>query len=1524
MNMFVTALIFIYCGLSQTDAIPCPVSCYGCDNSYHGNNQYRDSDSKVINCVVYPDQKRPVTNDKVANKAYLSLHRYALVSQRRSVIEKKKRRLLGLIDSNVNSTLPNLAILHLHHNQITELSSKSFPRCPSLTELDFTDNRIETVEEGLFSSYRFPKLRYLKLGHNEIKSVGIKIGLPSLIELHVSKNRILNITKTMVHFAMPNLTKIVADHNLIETVEKGSFDYLKNLKFINLHKNPLTNFTVFTDSFDRNIKLDENFLDLRCECTKNFNNQANKQVVCNNPRGCAFCKRGKSKEFYYASFSSFVDLGTYCVSLIKTLKKPKIEYVNHTNLLPQNCTSNNGEQNKEHSNKVLFELDKSVSCNASPSTVLCHIFEYTNLWSETESVTIRNLNNKNESSNIESCSKNDFDLINIHEYSKVFPSLKLLDIQHSIAKRLHYTHNSSLAQSLQTLLLNNNRIGPRISTYNFPDCKNLKRFEIANNSIDSIDYYLFRRNFPNLEYLVLDGNNIKFVDFSLSLPKLIKVSFQNNKIKGLDKRVFRSTPSLKHIDLRRGNLLNNFTITKDLRDVDLHFVAHNYHVNSLDFHCECYSGKTPKMGNWGWSNRSDAEQKKCLNPSGCSVCKYAGSDKQDAYFKQVSINGDLSEFDNLCAPDVSRFGRFGVEPTVDLRGMTVDQNVVGSVRLLDLSSVGCGPDFVISNMTVGIKNTETLVMKNNSIGPDLRKFQFPQLLNLNIANFNNNSISSIERDLFTEKFPNVEIISFAHNRISSFHFNLKNLQLLRALHFPGNLLGPRLSCSGFGPLAGVDFLDFSLNEIETIDENYFTECFPILRKVLLDKNKIVAFNFDFSRLPVKTISIKENQLITIQEEKLKHTPNLKHLNLENNVNLEGITITEDLREVRIAFSQNLTSSSMNFQCRCTEGNFKSWYVNSEKLKREQRCFNPFGCSSCEITEEIVSTSGSRKQSIAFSQVRFGNVLAGNVLKPCAAEENYFGRLENIAVVNMHKILADNLMDIAEILPLSSKKIHTLAASNQKRTMKSLIYLNMHNNSIGPIVRKSHFPLYNKLVSMILSKNNLSFIEHRFFETICPKIKGLWLSENNLHSLINVHFKNLLILDLNDNRFGNHLGNNSLPDIESLETLHIAGNRIGSIGYSFFTERFPNLTELRLDRNDIRFMDFNLDIGRLKRLYLQGNRLGPYLTHSAKMSKNITHLDLSKNGIEFIRNAFFSTKLPNLEYLWLNGNKIEMFDLRLELPKLSFFSIANNSMTGVRSDAFYSTKLVRSLNLHEGNQIEVYHVDLSNSNLTDLVSEAYRVANSVSLDASSNLLGNYLNVSKSPVCVHARSLNLQNNGIERVEKNFFSLNFPKLESLNLARNKLVVVDFDLNLPLLSYISFYRNRVRNIEEWTYRDAPSLNRMTMRHNHMLSGFKLTRNLQGAEIAFDAVGMGFNCQCKPGRGEELVDFSGWGWESGDEQKCLNEDGCSQCTMTYDDASMYYYVDFHQTPFNERVRYGKVCPPDTTLFGNFTVEPVT
>ena len=53
-----------------------------------------------------------------------------------------------------------------------------------------------------------------------------------------------------------------------------------------------------------------------------------------------------------------------------------------------------------------------------------------------KNVTIRNLNNKNEPSKIESCSKNDFDLINIHDYSQVFPSLKLLDIQNIEAELL--------------------------------------------------------------------------------------------------------------------------------------------------------------------------------------------------------------------------------------------------------------------------------------------------------------------------------------------------------------------------------------------------------------------------------------------------------------------------------------------------------------------------------------------------------------------------------------------------------------------------------------------------------------------------------------------------------------------------------------------------------------------------------------------------------------------------------------------------------------------------------------------------------------------------------------------------------------------------------------------------------------------------------------------------------------------------------------------------------------------------------
>ena len=1524
------ALIFVYGYLLQTNAIPCPLSCYDCNNSYHGNNPYKDANNKTINCIVYPDQNHPVKSQHITNQAYLNLHRYSLIEHDHKIIEKKKRHLLGLINSEMNTTLPKLIIMHLQHNLITDLNSKNFPRCPQLIEFDITDNRIETIEDNLFSSYFFPKLRLLKLGHNKITNIDVNIGLPHLLELHLSKNKIVSLSNTMISSAMRNLTKIVADHNLINTVEKFFFDNMKNLKIINLHNNPLTNFTVFTDLFNKNIKLDKNSLNIRCQCEIIGNHSTNDQVVCNNPRGCAFCLRNNKHGLFYASYSTLVDLDNYCVSRKYGFRKPQIEYANPTNFLPQYCTSSPVEPT------VSFELVKSVSCNASSSKFLCDVLKYSNLWRETENITIQNVTEIGKSPINKNCDNYEFDSINIHDYSKIFPALKILDIQHSKTRRLFLKHGLSLAPTLQTVLLNNNKIGPHIFTSNFPYCKNLKRLEIANNSIDSIDKYLFTTNFPNLEYLVLDGNNIKYVDFSLSLLKLVKVSLFDNAINGLDKSVFKNTPSLKQVDLRRGNLLSNFSVTKDLIDVDIYFIMHDFHVNSLGFHCQCYEnhpGETPKWGNWGWSSHTDAEKQKCLNPSGCSVCRYTNANEyeNDAYFKQVSFGSDLSKFNNdrhFCPPDVSKMGRFGIEPTVDLSGKDVDQNIIGSIKRLDLSSMNAS-DFVISNRTIGIKNIETLVMKNSNIGPELRKFQFPKFLNLATANFENNSISKIEQDLFTENFPSIRIISLAHNFISSLHFDLENLQQLSTLHLQNNLFGPNLNCSEFGILAGIEFLDLSFNEIETINENYFTS-FPNIKRLRLDGNKIKVFSFYFSHLPIENISLKNNKIRTIEEDKLEYTPKLRFLNLEGNVNLEGITITEDLKNVKITFSENLTSSKMNFQCRCTTGNFDSWYVKGNELKTYQRCLNPFGCSSCQVIEESVSHSGSRDQTIAFSQVPAGHLLTGNIVEPCAADTNYFGQLKNIESVSLHRIAADPLLQEVKILAFNSKGIYNLEESRQTHSMKSLIYLNMHNNSIGPSLRINNFPEYTKLVNLDLSKNNLSTIDDGFFETVCPNIKLMLLSQNNLSSLGIMNLKQLSMLDLSKNSFGNRLGKNSLPVLQNLNNLNIAGNGIETIDYNFFTERFPNLTKLRLDQNSIRIINFNLDIPNLTKLYLQSNKLGPYLSYSAPISNNLTHLDLSSNGIEWIRNDFFSTRIPNLEYLWLNGNKIEMFDIKLELPKLLTFSIANNSMIGCKRDAFSSTKLLKNLIVHEGNSIVIYHVDLSNRSLTDLVSGAgaYEIPHSVSLDVSSNFLGHYLNTSKSPRCVHAKSLNLENNGIERIEKDFFSLNFPNLESLDLARNKLIAVDFDLNLAYLSYITFYRNHLIYIEDWTISQALSLSHLTLMHNHKLSGFNLTKNLQGVELIFDAVGMDFNCQCKPGNDDDLVsvDYSGWGWNTYEERsngRCLNENGCSQCRMIYDDDHMYSYVDFYHTPVGMPIKSKNVCPPDTNLFGNFTIQTV-
>ena len=147
-----------------------------------------------------------------------------------------------------------LRTLEMKACDISNIAKDAFKSLPYLHQLTIESNPIKTLPLGSFRSNT--KLRYLRLGDNELESIPDLRGIPYLLELDVSRNRLRNVTSEDI--SMRYITSLdlhgneITFFNLSKTVSYEldlSFNRLshidgmvfgsKRLRYVFLHKNQI-------------------------------------------------------------------------------------------------------------------------------------------------------------------------------------------------------------------------------------------------------------------------------------------------------------------------------------------------------------------------------------------------------------------------------------------------------------------------------------------------------------------------------------------------------------------------------------------------------------------------------------------------------------------------------------------------------------------------------------------------------------------------------------------------------------------------------------------------------------------------------------------------------------------------------------------------------------------------------------------------------------------------------------------------------------------------------------------------------------------------------------------------------------------------------------------------------------------------------------------------------------------------------------------------------------------------------------
>lgn len=190
-----------------------------------------------------PHYKQALTSQNAANNCsndfsvsdvvedHSSLHQI----QRQSHGEKKQRELKmaveGLSDISFIKNYPNLIVLHLNVNRITNLDS-FVGVATMLQELNLKDN-ILTCIKGITG---LKSLRVLNLEANQLTDLSPLEKLPNLVYLCANMNRLTSVPI----LSCPKLQKLELYHNRISDFSQNSLKHLTSLTYLDLGRNKLS------------------------------------------------------------------------------------------------------------------------------------------------------------------------------------------------------------------------------------------------------------------------------------------------------------------------------------------------------------------------------------------------------------------------------------------------------------------------------------------------------------------------------------------------------------------------------------------------------------------------------------------------------------------------------------------------------------------------------------------------------------------------------------------------------------------------------------------------------------------------------------------------------------------------------------------------------------------------------------------------------------------------------------------------------------------------------------------------------------------------------------------------------------------------------------------------------------------------------------------------------------------------------------------------------------------------------------
>ncbi|XP_055009516.1 toll-like receptor 8 isoform X2 [Boleophthalmus pectinirostris] len=582
--------------------------------------------------------------------------------------------------------------------------------------------------------------------------------------------------------------------------------------------------------------------------------------------------------------------------------------------------------------------------------------------------------------------------------------------------------------------------------------------------------------------------------------------------------------------------------------------------------------------------------------------------------------------------------------------------------------------------------------------------------------------------------------------------------------------------------------------------------------VHLDKQQLSAME-NITKLWLPRNCFSENPCdtsFTIKDNTFEYTAKLEHLDLAfNNLtrvpkNLPSSLLKLDLETNRIEYiSKNDFQGLHNLTHLMIQGNCP-------------RCSNaPYSCVPCKNTSLLIHPRA------------FGDLTNLTTLNMGGNSLKYLSPSWFLNMPNLKKLLLPfNLLFKAvtgkqlwlrclpklEVLDLSFNyelKIYprTLDLSEDFIHLKSLVTLHLEAMVFKYISLKSLNPLYQlkNLSSLNLATNFIIQIEDDVFSKF-PPLKLILLSENRLYPIT--------------------VENTSHPKTQY-------DQKHNSISISPLTRRIPDYKVHRHIKEECYNAGNALILSRNNFFFISDYQFKGY--------KDIACLNLSHNGFSVALNGTEFSKLPNLTYLDLSFNKIDLaYNWAFkDLPKLEVLDISYNAhyfeAVGITHNLNFTLNLpvLRVLNMSYNNLNALTTKEMYSESLSELqfqqnnLGELWRdkayynifthLSNLSILDISYNDIAQIPHKILKKLPQNLTHLIISHNSLSHFEWNMLK-SFHRLQVLNLSHNCLSMLTFrSENATSLKVLDLSHNQIMKLNEQILSARGNLSTLFLNYNRL-----------------------------------------------------------------------------------------------------------